>query len=133
MERFSRRSVMATVGALAVAVVSTPLTSLAGFLDRWFGRTDGRITPAITSNEDFYLTSYRSPPTIRVVDWSLSIDGLVEKPITMRYHQLLRRPTVSQIVTLECVGNPVGGESMSTAVWEGVPLRDLLQEAGIRP
>jgi hypothetical protein len=31
--------------------------------------------------------------------------------------------------TLECISNPTGGELISTAVWTGVRLRDLLQRA----
>jgi DMSO/TMAO reductase YedYZ molybdopterin-dependent catalytic subunit len=45
---------------------------------------------------------------------------------------LLAKPTVSQVVTLECVGNTVAGEFMSTAEWEGISLRSLLEEAGAR-
>jgi DMSO/TMAO reductase YedYZ molybdopterin-dependent catalytic subunit len=38
---------------------------------------------------------------------------------------------VSQIVTLECVGNTVAGEFISTAEWTGISLRSLLEEAGV--
>ncbi|MEO5954631.1 MAG: molybdopterin-dependent oxidoreductase [Nitrospiraceae bacterium] len=62
---------------------------------------------------------------------SLSIKGLVERPFTLDYAQLLAKSTVSQIVTLECVGNTVAGEFISTANWEGVPLKSLLEEAGV--
>ena len=37
---------------------------------------------------------------------------------------------VSEIVTLECVGNTVAGEFISTAEWGGISLRTLLEEAG---
>jgi DMSO/TMAO reductase YedYZ molybdopterin-dependent catalytic subunit len=47
------------------------------------------------------------------------------------YAQLLARPTVSQIVTLECVGNTVAGEFISTAEWEGISLHTLLEETGV--
>ncbi|MGZ9159094.1 MAG: molybdopterin-dependent oxidoreductase [Nitrospira sp.] len=56
--------------------------------------------------------------------------GLVERPMTLTYEQLVAMPTVSQIVTLECVGNTVAGEFLSTAEWGGVFLRELLEEAG---
>ena len=58
------------------------------------------------------------------------VKGLVERPIVLTYEQLIGRATFSQIVTLECVGNTVAGEFISTARWEGVPLRSLLEEAG---
>lgn len=107
-----------------------PTPSLAGLLDRIFGHTEAKAITPITPNDEFYVTSYRSPPTIRVPDWQLRIHGLVERPVTLTYAQLLAKPTVSQIVTLECVGNTVAGEFISTAEWEGVSLRSLLEEAG---
>jgi hypothetical protein len=64
-------------------------------------------------------------------DWSLSLKGLVERPMTLTYEQLTEKSAVSCIVTLECVGNTIGGDSISTAEWTGVPLRSLLEEAGI--
>ncbi len=113
-------------------ISALPLPALAGLLGRLFSRTEPKTTQPITLNDEFYITSYRSPPTIRINDWTLSIKGLVERPITLTYEQLLARPTVSQIVTLECVGNTVAGEFLSTAEWEGVSLRSLLLEAGAR-
>ena len=40
----------------------------------------GRETPAITSNEDFYVTSYDLTPEIDLEQWSLSIGGMVKRP-----------------------------------------------------
>ena len=37
------------------------------------------------------------------------------------------------ISTLECIGNPVGGDSIGTAKWEGVKLNAILEEAGVGP
>jgi DMSO/TMAO reductase YedYZ molybdopterin-dependent catalytic subunit len=133
MSHLSRRHLLATICATALVLAVRPVSALAGLLDRMFHRSAATLTKPITPNEEFYITSYRSPPTIRIRDWSLSIKGLVERPITLTYDQLLAKPTVSQTVTLECVGNTVAGEFISTAVWEGVPLRSLLEEAGTRP
>jgi len=135
MRKFSRRDFLKIVGGLAAATaVPFPRPavggSIGGMLDRFFGGP-ARVTPPITPNEEFYITSYRSPPTVRVGSWELSIKGLVEKPITLTYPQLLARPTISEIVTLECIGNGVAGEAISTAQWEGVSLKALLDEAGV--
>jgi DMSO/TMAO reductase YedYZ molybdopterin-dependent catalytic subunit len=132
MPRLSRRKVLASIGTTALTAVLRPLPALAGLFDQLFGQAEAKPTKPITPNEEFYVTSYRSPPTIRVGDWSLSIKGLVARPITLMYEQLIARPTVSQIVTLECVGNTVAGEFMSTAEWTGIPLKSLLEEAGTR-
>ncbi len=131
MPRPSRRTFLKAAGSLLLGS-AFPAPSMAGLLDRIFGQAEPKLTKPITPNDEFYLTSYRSPPTIRIYDWSLSIKGLVERPIALTYDQLIARPTVSHIVTLECVGNTVGGEFISTAQWEGISLRSLLEEAGAK-
>lgn len=131
MPQLSRRHLLLAAGATTLTLVFRPFPSLAGLLDKLLGHTDAKPTPPITPNEDFYVTSYRSPPTVRVAEWHLHIQGLVDYPLALDYQQLLAKPTVSQIVTLECVGNTVAGEFISTAEWEGVPLRLLLEEAGV--
>jgi DMSO/TMAO reductase YedYZ molybdopterin-dependent catalytic subunit len=130
MWSLTRRRLVHMAGLSALLPLVRPASALAGLLDSLLGRPISKPIPAITPNEEFYLTSYRSPPTIRVHEWSLSVKGLVERPLTLSYHRLLAMPAVSQIVTLECVGNTVGGEFISTADWKGVPLRTLLEEAG---
>lgn len=131
MLNISRRRLLVTVGAAALIVVLRPFPALAGLLDKLLGHSESKATKPITPNDEFYVTSYRSPPTIRVAEWSLSVTGLVDRPIVLTYEQLVGRPTVSQIVTLECVGNTVAGEFISTAEWEGMSLRSLLEEAGV--
>ncbi len=129
MPRPSRRTFLKTAGGLLLAS-ALPAPSLAGLLDRLFGQTEAKPTKPITPNSEFYVTSYRSPPTIRIDDWQLRVHGLVARPVTLDYAQLLARPSVSQIVTLECVGNTVAGEFISTAEWTGITLRALLEETG---
>jgi DMSO/TMAO reductase YedYZ molybdopterin-dependent catalytic subunit len=114
-----------------LAVAALPAPSLAGLLDRIFGQAEPKLTKPLTPNEEFYTTSYRSPPTIRVNGWSLSVGGMVQRPLTLTYGELRARPVVSEIVTLECVGNTVAGEFMSTARWDGFSLRHMLEEAGV--
>ncbi|HKT36229.1 MAG TPA: molybdopterin-dependent oxidoreductase [Nitrospira sp.] len=130
MPTLSRRNVLKAFGAVTLLYWLRPFPASAGFLGHLFAH-EGRKTKPITPNEEFYVTSYRSPPTIRLHDWSLSLKGLVNRPITLTYEQLIEKPAVSHIVTLECVGNTIGGESISTAEWTGVPLRSLLEEFGI--
>ena len=64
--------------------------------------------------------------------WTLEIAGLVDRPFTMPYDELLDLPAVELFSTLECISNEVGGDLISTARWTGVPLRSLLDRAGVR-
>ena len=132
MPLLSRRHVLKALRAATLLSLVRPFQASAGFLDRLFGQAARTPTKAITPNDEFYVTSYRSPPTIRLHNWALSLSGLVERPAMLTYEQLLEKSAVSCVVTLECVGNTIGGEFISTAEWTGVPLRSLLQESGIR-
>ena len=91
------------------------------------------ITP-ISPEDEFYLidTAIRKPE-VDPSTWELSITGpYVDNPITYTYQDLLDRELVTTEVTLSCVSNPVGGDLVGNAVWTGVPLIELLEEAGVQ-
>src|SRR5712692_8159253 len=131
MDLSRRRFLLGSTAVLAAAALN-PARLNAALLNRFFGDA-GRKTPPITPNEDFYITSYHSTPEVDVRNWSLRIQGMVQHPSTLSYDDLRKRPHVSMISTLECIGNPIGGESIGTAEWEGVKLNALLAEAGSDP
>ena len=56
----------------------------------------------------------------------------VENPIDMTYEELKAMPSVEQFSTLSCVSNKVGGDLISNAIWKGVPLKNLLEQAHVR-
>jgi DMSO/TMAO reductase YedYZ molybdopterin-dependent catalytic subunit len=90
--------------------------------------------PFVTPTADFYrIDTALRIPSGTAGDWSLRVHGLVDREVTLRFADLLARPLVERTVTLLCVSNPVGGDLVSTAVFTGVPLRDVLLEAGVRP
>jgi len=132
MKAISRRGFLLGSAAMLAAAALKPerLASAANF--RIFGDAARETTP-ITRNDDFYITSYHSTPEVDVKNWSLRIKGLVRNPITLTYDDLLKRPRTAMISTLECIGNPIGGESIGNAKWEGVKLNVLLDEAGVDP
>lgn len=94
----------------------------------------GDLTPVITSNADFYHVSKNiSDPTPSSDGWSLTIAGLVDREVSFSLDDLVARATTRKITTLCCISNELNGDLIGTAEWQGVPLRDLLAEAGIRP
>ncbi|MFD0199340.1 MULTISPECIES: molybdopterin-dependent oxidoreductase [Saccharothrix] len=87
----------------------------------------------ITPNADFYrIDTALSVPRVRAEDWELRVHGLVDRELVLRYDDLRRRDLVERTVTMVCVSNEVGGPYISTANFVGVPLRDVLLEAGVR-
>jgi len=89
----------------------------------------GKVAP-ITPNEKFYVEDIHGPPKHLNADtWRLRITGKVDRPLSLSLNNIRKRPSVRQIITLSCIGNPVGGYALGNAEWQGLSLRDLLDEA----
>jgi DMSO/TMAO reductase YedYZ molybdopterin-dependent catalytic subunit len=85
----------------------------------------------VTSNDDFYrIDTALSVPQVDPATWQLRIHGRVRNPMTLTFADLLARPMIERYVTLTCVSNEVGDTLVGNAKWLGVPLKDLLEEAG---
>ena len=102
------------------------------------GFEDPNLVPLLASEVTPTYLFYRIDinPIVPEVDsksWNLTIKGLVEKPLTINYDQIKAMPSVEEYVTLECISNKIGGELISTALWKGVRLSYLLNEAAIKP
>jgi DMSO/TMAO reductase YedYZ molybdopterin-dependent catalytic subunit len=95
---------------------------------------EGRLTPRLTPVADFYHVSKNiSDPVVSADGWSLTVDGLVDRPQTYTLSQLTERATTKNITTLGCISNELNGDLISTAEWTGISLVELLEEAGVRP
>ena len=92
------------------------------------------VSELVTPNEDFYrIDTALSVPRVDLDTWTLSFTGLVDTPFSITYDELLAMPMVERYVTLCCVSNQVGGGLVGNAKWLGVPLRELVERAGVRP
>jgi DMSO/TMAO reductase YedYZ molybdopterin-dependent catalytic subunit len=92
------------------------------------------LAAGVTPNDQFYRIDINViAPSVDSSAWRLKLHGLVRNPMTLDYNQLLALPSIEEYATLECVSNEVGGDLMSTALWKGVKLRDLLSLAGVGP
>lgn len=96
--------------------------------------TVANISPVVVPNDEFYrIDTALLVPQVDPSDWTLTIDGMVDTPLTFTYQELLDRATMTAPVTLSCVSNEVGGNLVGNAIWQGVPLTELLDEAGVDP
>ncbi|QXC61333.1 molybdopterin-dependent oxidoreductase [Aquihabitans sp. G128] len=92
------------------------------------------ISPYVTPTKDFYRIDTALPaPIVDAASWRLRISGMVDKEVTVTYDDLLARKLVEVPITIQCVSNYVGGDLIGTARWTGVPLKELLEEAGVQP
>jgi DMSO/TMAO reductase YedYZ molybdopterin-dependent catalytic subunit len=114
-----------TTAASALALAA-PLTLLSPAL------VLGRQFPDFyTKNEDYYVTRIGKVPKIDANEYRLEVTGLVEKPRSFTIGELRALPSVKLPVTMECIGNSPDGPLVSTALWEGFSLYDLLSSLGL--
>ena len=67
------------------------------------------MPPLVTPNNDFYrIDTAFSIPRVDVSNWRLQITGLVERPYSISFTELLGLSTYEEFVTLCCVSNQVG-------------------------
>jgi DMSO/TMAO reductase YedYZ molybdopterin-dependent catalytic subunit len=98
----------------------------------------------ITPTGLHYLLIHWDIPEVDAASWTLTIDGAVERPLTLSLEDIRSRPAVTMPVTMECAGNgrarlaprPLGQpwlhEAIGTAEWTGTPLRGVLEDAGLK-
>ena len=90
----------------------------------------GRVVQPITPNDLFYcVTKNVIDPRINVDLWHLEVNGLVENRATWRLQDLKGFSAVAQETTLMCISNGLDAGLISNAIWKGLPLRDLLDQA----
>jgi DMSO/TMAO reductase YedYZ molybdopterin-dependent catalytic subunit len=86
----------------------------------------------ITPIEHFYEYTYHPQPPPQIPDFQLRIFGQVRNELNLSLDDLMARPVIEEMRTLECISNPVGGTLISNAVWRGVPMAHLLETAGVQ-
>ena len=96
--------------------------------------TAAGVSPLITPIAEFYkVDTALGIPAVDLDTWTLSMTGLVDRPLQLTYEQIMSQPMVERYITLACVSNRVGGELVGNAKWLGIPLRTLVEEAEVRP
>jgi len=90
---------------------------------------DGPITP----RDQFFTTQHYGHPAIDGSSYRLQVSGLVDRPINLSLADLRGMPSRELVFGFECSGNggPLNGLS-SNGRWTGVPLRAVLERAGVQ-
>ncbi len=87
----------------------------------------------VTANADFYRVDISLvTPRVDASTWTLTIDGMVDHPLTLSYDDLLAMPLIERNITLTCVSNEVGGSYVSTSKWLGVPFSEIIKRVGVQ-
>jgi DMSO/TMAO reductase YedYZ molybdopterin-dependent catalytic subunit len=91
---------------------------------------NGMTSPITPNSKHYVVTQNPIDPTPNLDVWRLEIAGLVGTSGSYTYEEVQKLPSTSRAITLECISNGVGGGLISTAIWQGVPLRTLLERHG---
>ena len=127
----------AGVAALGVGAGAGTLGAISQYL-KGYTSYDGIRTPSpqnvtspITPNDQHYVVTQNTvDPTVNADVWQLEVTGFVGNPGVYNYEALQQLPSTSRAITLECIANEVGAHLMSTAVWQGVTLKTVLEQRG---
>jgi hypothetical protein len=66
--------------------------------------------------------------------WRLPITGMVERPLMLSLDDLhTHYPSREQYVTLNCISGRIPTTLMSTTLWSGVSVQDVLADARVQP
>lgn len=77
---------------------------------------------------DFRENSIRGPQYVDKDSYRLEITGLVERPASLTYDEVLDRQRYQKVSELMCV------EGWSVNIlWEGILMRDLFRQVGVKP
>src|ERR1700722_12441173 len=102
-----------------------------------------QIDTFLTPAELFYIRSHFPAPDLKIAGYELRVGGAVREPFALSYRSLREMPSETRVATLECAGNgrvflvpAVQGAqwelgAVGNAEWTGVPLRVLLERAGL--
>ena len=90
--------------------------------------------PELTATKDFFRIDINlTPPAIERASWRLALGGLIAHPRELSLDEVRARPATTQVITLDCISNPVGGDLIGTAPWTGCSLGALLDDLGLSP
>lgn len=82
----------------------------------------------LDSVSDFRENSIKGPQYINIADYKLKVNGLVKNKLSLTYDDVLSYQKYKKVVKLNCV------EGWSANIlWEGVLVKDILNDAGILP
>ncbi|MEU7584346.1 molybdopterin-dependent oxidoreductase [Streptomyces sp. NPDC041068] len=91
----------------------------------------------VTPVDNLFVRTHLGVPEIDTATWTLTVEGLVERPLRLDLPTLLDLPAEQLTAVHECFGSPFRPDTPTRAVanveWTGFPLAALLDRAGPLP
>ncbi|HEY3159314.1 MAG TPA: molybdopterin-dependent oxidoreductase [Vicinamibacterales bacterium] len=91
------------------------------------------IDGPFTAKDQWFTTQHYGHPKVDVATYKLQVSGLVDRPLSLSFDDLRKMGSRELVAGFECSGNrgPLQGLS-SNARWTGVPLKTVLDKAGVK-
>jgi DMSO/TMAO reductase YedYZ molybdopterin-dependent catalytic subunit len=134
----SRRQILSRAGVAALSVggagaalglIKTYLGDYASY-DGMRSPRNGPTPPITTNDQHYVVTQNPIDPTVNTNLWRLEVAGLVNNEGSYTFEEVQKLPSTSRAITLECIANGPNIGLMSTAIWQGVTLKTLLDLHG---
>jgi DMSO/TMAO reductase YedYZ molybdopterin-dependent catalytic subunit len=135
----NRRQLLARAGAAVlgvgaaggtVGVISSFLNNATTYDGSETFTNNGFIPPITPNSEHYVVTQNVVDPTVNLDVWRLEVNGLVGNAGAYTFDELQKLPSTTRAITLGCISNGPPGHLISTAVWQGVTIRSLLDKHG---
>jgi DMSO/TMAO reductase YedYZ molybdopterin-dependent catalytic subunit len=88
-----------------------------------------RLPPGQIVTRKWPVLHYGTVPIVDLTTWRFSLTGLVDRPLTITWDELIALPRRETLCDMHCVTR----WSRYDNVFEGVPVQTLLQHAGVHP
>src|SRR2546425_13173875 len=88
-----------------------------------------RVPPGQVVTTKWPVLHYGNVPSVARTTWTFTVSGLVERPISLSYDELLQLPAETVVCDIHCVTT----WSRLDNTFEGVPVQLLLERARVKP
>ena len=91
-------------------------------------RREGRLPPGQALTQKFPVLHYGPVPAFNPATWDLRVFGEVEQPKRWTWDEFSRLPRTRRVMDIHCVTR----WSKFDTEWEGVSLKDLIEQGAVR-
>ena len=96
-----------------------------------------RMRERLTPTQDLFVLCHLGVPQLETDSWSLTIDGLVARPLCLRFSDLTAYPKSTITSFHQCCGNPLRPleptRRVSNLRWGGARLSDIIRDCKPAP
>jgi DMSO/TMAO reductase YedYZ molybdopterin-dependent catalytic subunit len=96
-----------------------------------------QLRDRVTRTQDAIVLCHLGVARLERKQWSLTIEGMVERPLSLNFEDLRRYPRTEVLSIHQCAGSPLQPLEPTRRIcnvrWGGVRLADILADCGAKP